>query len=188
MLCQSCGRQVSDGARFCPVCGEPVQGVGGAPAQPSAFQPQPQPMQRPQEPVRPAPQPQPQPRPQPQQQWAQPVPQQPMPQPQSPNSYQADVPGKKQATISLVLGIVGIVFDFISTLTIISSAAGCILGIVGIVFASKARKQGFTGGMATGGLVCSIVSVVFGIGALLCVVCVVSMLGGLGASGALSFL
>ncbi len=55
---------------------------------------------------------------------------------------------------ALVLGIVGIVFDFIYVIL------GLIAGIVGIVLAVKARKTENAIGMATGGLICSIIAVV----------------------------
>ena len=51
---------------------------------------------------------------------------------------------------ALVLGIVGIVFDFIYTI------AGLIIGIVGIVMAVQARKKESPNAMSTAGLVCSL--------------------------------
>ncbi len=70
---------------------------------------------------------------------------------------------------SLVLGIVSLV------LAIVAPGIGwvaAILGIVGIVLASNARKQG-QGGVATAGLVLSILGLVFGvITYLACVACI----------------
>ena len=48
---------------------------------------------------------------------------------------------------ALVLGIVGIIFDFIYAIV------GLVAGIVGIVLAVKARKTENAVGMATGGLI-----------------------------------
>ena len=58
--------------------------------------------------------------------------------------------GKGLAVASLVLGIVSLFL-------------GIIPGVVGIVLAVIAKKNGFTGGMATAGLVLSIIGVVSGI-------------------------
>ena len=54
---------------------------------------------------------------------------------------------------ALVLGIVGIIFDFIYAIV------GLVAGIVGRVLAVKARKTENAVGMATGGLICSIIAV-----------------------------
>ena len=54
---------------------------------------------------------------------------------------------------ALVLGIVGIIFDFIYAIV------GLVAGIVCIVLAVKARKTENAVGMATGGLICSIIAV-----------------------------
>ena len=94
-------------------------------------------------------------------------------------------PGKTKAIASLVLGIVGIVLDFFFV-TIFLSAIGCVLGIVGIIMYSGAKKEGFVGGMATAGLVLSIIAVVFGAGSLLCTVCALGAAGAAGAAGGLS--
>jgi len=63
-------------------------------------------------------------------------------------------PGKGKATASLVLGICSIVFSWVPF-------AGLILGIVGLVMASLAKREGFIGGIRSGGLVCSIIGTVF---------------------------
>ena len=54
---------------------------------------------------------------------------------------------------ALVLGIVGIIFDW--TYAIV----GLVADIVGIVIAVKARNTENAVGMATGGLICSIIAV-----------------------------
>ncbi len=71
------------------------------------------------------------------------------------------------AVASLVLGICSIVFDFFIWWL------GLILGIVGIILGAMARKQTPGNGMATGGLVCSIIGVVLGLVTLVaCAACV----------------
>lgn len=98
------------------------------------------------------------------------------------NSYQQTgyqqplnpTPGaKNKAVAALVLGIVGIVTYWIMWFNIIS----LVISIVGIVLAVKARNEipdGYAGkGMATAGLVLSIIGTVLsGIGFLTCTLCV----------------
>lgn len=68
-----------------------------------------------------------------------------------------DVPeSKTNSVISLIMGILSLVFCCCSII-------GIIPGIIGIILASKAKKNGEPGGMATAGLVCSIVGIVFGV-------------------------
>ena len=64
-------------------------------------------------------------------------------------------PGKGKAIASLVLGICAIVFPIM--------IVGVILGVVGIVLAIMAKREGYIGGMATAGLVCSIIGTVFAV-------------------------
>lgn len=64
---------------------------------------------------------------------------------------QGKVPGKGLAIGSLVCGIISL-FVF-----------GIILGIVGISLSLAAKKQGFTGGIATAGLVLSIIGLALAI-------------------------
>lgn len=69
----------------------------------------------------------------------------------------ADVPeSKTNSVISLIMGILSLVFCCCSII-------GIIPGIIGIILASKAKKNGEPGGMATAGLVCSIIGIVFGV-------------------------
>lgn len=200
MNCPNCNAALRDGARFCPKCGTPVsqqqvptygsapQSYQTQPYQPQAQQPYQDPTQQSyqdptqqpyQDPTQqsyaaPAQQPYQVPAPQTSQNMA----------PQAPN---VSDPAKTKAIASLVCGIVGVVFDFLFA-TVLMPAIGCILGIVGITMASNARKLGFTGGMATGGLVCSIIAVVFGVGSLLCVLCVGGAVGGIaGSLGTMSY-
>ncbi len=86
------------------------------------------------------------------------------------------------AIASLVLGIVSLVFAFTGPLSII----GAIVGIIGIVLGALSRKKlkkaGQPTGMATGGLVMSI------IGTILCLIfwvaCIVCA-GAMGAAGSM---
>ena len=72
---------------------------------------------------------------------------------------------------SLVLGIVSIIFTFTGP----ASWVGFIVGIIGIILGAAARKNE-PNGIATGGLVCSIIGTVLcGIGFLACVACVGSL-------------
>lgn len=74
------------------------------------------------------------------------------------NNFQQPAPKQTNvlAIISLVLGILAII------LGCCSGWIGVILGVGGIVCAVLANKQGKTG-LATGGLVCSIIGVILGI-------------------------
>ncbi len=76
------------------------------------------------------------------------------------------------AVAALILGICSIVFDFIF------QWLGILLGVVGIIMGAVARSKTPENGMATGGLVCSIIGTILGIVTLVaCVACV----GGLAA-------
>jgi ABC-type phosphate transport system permease subunit len=82
------------------------------------------------------------------------------------------------AVAALVLGIVSLVFCFIPGLNFVA----LIVGIVGIVLGALARKklkeQNQPSGMATGGLVMSIIGTI--LGAILWIACV-ACIGGTGA-------
>ncbi len=76
---------------------------------------------------------------------------------------------------SLVLGIVALVFTFFGP----AGWIGLIIGIIGIILGALAKKNN-PSGIATAGLVCSIIgTAVCGIGFLACAACV----GSLGALG-----
>ena len=82
-----------------------------------------------------------------------------------------NVPGKGAATGALVLGIVGLVVALF-----INSPIGLVAGIIGLVMASKAKKEGFSGGIQTAGFVLSILAVVFGaLGLVACIACTASI-------------
>lgn len=61
-----------------------------------------------------------------------------------------------KATAALVLGIISLV-------GICIPIAGIVLGIIAIVMAMMAKKEGFTGGKQTGGLVMGIIGIVVSI-------------------------
>lgn len=67
------------------------------------------------------------------------------------------VPGKNKAVASLVLGIIAIVCWAFGSGGIIISL---VCGIIGIVMSSKAKSAGYTGGMRTGGFVCSLIGLI----------------------------
>ena len=58
-------------------------------------------------------------------------------------------PGKSNATASLVLGIIAVVFWFFGYSSILS----VILGIVGLIQASKAKELGYLDAIRTAGFV-----------------------------------
>lgn len=59
---------------------------------------------------------------------------------------------------SLVLGIISIVIGLFSSGTL--GWLGAIIGIIGIILGASARKKPEAGGIATAGLVCSIIGLV----------------------------
>lgn len=77
------------------------------------------------------------------------------------------------AVASLVLGICSLVFPFIGL-----GWLSCILGIVGIILGALGRKNPEKKGMATAGMVMSIISLALGI--LMWLACV-AFIGGLAA-------
>ena len=88
------------------------------------------------------------------------------------NNMNGNVPGKGAATCALACGLVSLVLGVVgpylggltgnAAVTWIMIIAPIVLGIVAIVMSSQAKKQGFVGGIATGGLVLGILGVVFG--------------------------
>ena len=100
----------------------------------------------------------------------------------TPHNDNIDVPGKSAATASLVLGIISIVA--MATWTFgIGSCVGIITGIIGLICSSNAKREGYTGGMQTGGFICSLIGLIGGAFVLVaCVACV----GFIGTFGALN--
>ena len=78
-------------------------------------------------------------------------------------------PGKSNATASLVLGIIAVVFWFFGYSSILS----VILGIVGLIQASKAKELGYQDAIRTAGFVLSLIGLIGGALAFVaCVACV----------------
>ena len=80
------------------------------------------------------------------------------------------------AVASLVLGIISIVFSFVPYMSLI----GGVCCIVGIILAVMGKKDPEKAGMATAGLVCSI------IGTILCLIFYVACVGCVGCMAAMS--
>ena len=76
------------------------------------------------------------------------------------------IPGKGQATASLVLGIIAIALLWFGYSALISM----VLGVVGLILASKSKKAGFTGGTRTAGFILSLIGLI--LGAVMFVACV----------------
>lgn len=89
-----------------------------------------------------------------------------------------DEPGKGAAIASLVLGIISIVFWFFG----MGAFIGLVTGLIGVICASSSKKAGYTGGIQTGGLVCSIIGL---IGSAVVFVACIACVGALGTAGAL---
>ena len=89
--------------------------------------------------------------------------------------------GQGSAVGSLVCGILAAVLGIF----LFGGVVSLILAAVGLVLASKAKKEGFSGGLRTAGFVLSIIGLVFGaIGLIGCVACA-GVLGAASMSGAL---
>ena len=67
-------------------------------------------------------------------------------------------PGKNNATASLVLGIIAVIFWFFGYSSILS----IILGIVGLIQASKAKELGYDDAIRTAGFVLSLIGLIGG--------------------------
>lgn len=89
---------------------------------------------------------------------------------------QTNIPGKGQATASMVLGIIAVILWFFGYSSIIS----LILGIIGLILASKSKALGFDGGVRTAGFVLSLIGLIGG--ALVFIACV-ACTGALAAAG-----
>ena len=70
--------------------------------------------------------------------------------------YEKNDPGKSNSIVSLITGILSLVFCCCSVI-------GLIPGILSIVFFARARKNGEDSGMAIAGLVCAIIGIIFSI-------------------------
>ncbi len=78
-------------------------------------------------------------------------------------------PGKSNATASLVLGIIAVIFWFFGYSSILS----VILGIIGLAQAGKAKELGFEDTIRTAGYILSLVGLIGGALAFVaCIACV----------------
>ncbi len=78
--------------------------------------------------------------------------------------------GKQFATTSMILGIASVPWIFLMLLLMGTNAGneegvglallGLAMGILAIIFANKAQKKDYVGGMRTAGFVCGIIGVV----------------------------
>lgn len=84
------------------------------------------------------------------------------------------------AIAALVLGIVSIVFSFIFVWVFVW--VGLIAGVVGIILAVKGRKIEDKKGMATAGLVCSIIGTSLSGIFVVCALCVAGSIAGIASS------
>lgn len=87
------------------------------------------------------------------------------------------IPGRGKAIASLVLGILSIVCWFFA----VSSIVSIIFGIIGLILSSSAKKDGYQGGIKTGGFVTSLIGLIGG--AIIFVACV-ACVGCVGAAAA----
>ena len=70
---------------------------------------------------------------------------------------EGNIPGKNEALISLILGIVGLVVALF-----VNGIFGMILGIAGLVVSSRSKSMGYNDSLRTAGFVLSVLSVVLG--------------------------
>ena len=112
--------------------------------------------------------------------------QQPVQQPNPNGKIPSNPSDKKKAIASMVCGIIGVVLGWTGVLAIV----GLVVSIIGVFLAVKARNGipvgGDGRGMATAGLVCGIIGIVFGGIVALCVLCVGGATGCTACAGASS--
>ena len=83
--------------------------------------------------------------------------------------YNQNIPGRNEAIISLVLGIVGLVASlFVNSL----------VGVAGLYYASRSKAMGYDDGLRLAGFVLSVVAIVLGgLFLLACVACTTAFVG-----------
>ena len=74
-------------------------------------------------------------------------------------SYYANgqIPGKGKATAAMVLGIIGVIFAFVSPFV------GLICSIIAVVMAGRARREGYAGGAAKAGKILGIIGIILAV-------------------------
>ena len=180
--CIQCGQTLTDETAFCHQCGgnnfEPIAEAGSyqQPPQTDYYQQPPQQIEYYQQPGQQSYYQQPG-----QQPGQQPYYQQPGQQPYYPQQggtpYQQNIPGKGTAVASLVLGIIALVVAWFGW----GAVVAIVLSIVGIILGINARKQLLPDqgrGMATAGMICSIIALaISAIVFVACVICATAMTG-----------
>ena len=83
---------------------------------------------------------------------------------------EGNIPGKNEALISLILGIVGLVVALF-----VNGIFGMILGIAGLVVSSRSKSMGYNDSLRTAGFVLSVLSV--GLGGITLVACIACTAG-----------
>lgn len=146
MFCGNCGNQVNEGTRFCPKCGQPIAQAAptNTPAPSAGVSNQtPAPISAPYN----------------QSYYS--------PGSNYPNGAGGASDGKGLQVASLVLGIIGLIISFFGTMF---GVVGFLMGIVAVICAASGMKKAGMQphGMATAGLVCGILAIVFGLGSALC--------------------
>lgn len=71
--------------------------------------------------------------------------------------YNQNIPGRNEAIISLVLGIVGLVASLF-----VNSLVGLLVGVAGLYYASRSKAMGYDDGLRLAGFVLSVVAIVLG--------------------------
>ena len=94
--------------------------------------------------------------------------------------YNQNIPGRNEAIISLVLGIVGLVASLF-----VNSLVGLLVGVAGLYYASRSKAMGYDDGLRLAGFVLSVVAIVLGgLFLLACVACTTAFVGiGMGCVG-----
>ena len=69
--------------------------------------------------------------------------------------YNQNIPGRNEAIISLVLGIVGLVASLF-----VNSLVGLLVGVAGLYYASRSKAMGYDDGLRLAGFVLSVVAIV----------------------------
>ena len=149
MICTNCGAQIRDGVQFCPNCGSKQNATASAGAQANQAAQTPQPQVQTYQ--------------------------------QQAKAYgeagQKVTDTRTMGLIGLIVGVAGIIFDFVFM------PIGIILGIAAIVVSGLAmsRNKGGQNGMAIGGLVCGIVALAIGLPLCVCgaAICTVGLAGAL---------
>ncbi|MCR5154588.1 MAG: hypothetical protein K6B75_07065 [Lachnospiraceae bacterium] len=67
--------------------------------------------------------------------------------------------GKDKATVSMVLGVLGLIL----AVTGLGFVISVILGIIGLCYASMAKKDGYTGNERTMGFIFSLLALILGV-------------------------